>query len=78
MAAAEKICKHATRIDPAKPKIIRCALGLYGGEPHIGVCTDCPNYNGPCRGVGDMVHKVTTLTGVATVVKAVEKVMQKP
>jgi len=31
-------CKHATHI---KKNTYRCALGLYGGEPHISVCSQC-------------------------------------
>ena len=34
-------------------------------------CTACPHYDGPARGLGDVVHRVAEVTGVARVVKAV-------
>lgn len=34
-------------------------------------CAACPFYNGPARGLGDVVHAVARATGVAAVVKTV-------
>jgi hypothetical protein len=31
----------------------------------------CPHYDGPARGLGDIVHTVAQVTGVAAVVHAV-------
>jgi hypothetical protein len=36
----------------------RCRLGLYGGRPSPGVCAVCDRYEGPPRGLGDVVHSV--------------------
>jgi len=55
-----------------------CSLGLYGGRPSPGVCGMCEKYDGPARGAGDIVHRVTRATGIATVAKAVERVTGKP
>lgn len=35
-------------------------------------CRTCPHYDGPARGLGDVVHRVAEVTGVARVVKAVK------
>jgi hypothetical protein len=32
------------------------------------VCNQCAHYEGPARGAGDIVHAVTTATGIARVV----------
>jgi hypothetical protein len=34
-------------------------------------CAACPFYNGPARGLGDVMHAVARATGVAAVVHAV-------
>jgi hypothetical protein len=34
-------------------------------------CARCDKYKGPARGLGDVVHKVAQVTGVAAVVKRV-------
>lgn len=47
------------------------ALPVYGPRPSRGVCHVCPHYDGPPRGLGDVVHRVAEITGVASVVKAV-------
>ncbi len=44
------------------------ALKLYGARPSPGVCNQCKHYEGPVRGAGDVVHAVTTATGIARVV----------
>ena len=49
----------------------RLALPLYGPRPSKGVCNQCEHYDGPPRGLGDIVHTVAQVTGVAAVVKAV-------
>ena len=33
-------CSHAKPVT-GRPHTIRCALGLFGGRPHIGVCRHC-------------------------------------
>ena len=43
----------------------------FGTRPSTGVCGVCPHYDGPARGLGDVVHRVAEVTGVARVVKAV-------
>lgn len=40
-------------------------------RPSPGVCSVCPHYDGPARGLGDIVHTVAQVTGVAAVVNAV-------
>jgi hypothetical protein len=40
-------------------------------RPSPGVCSVCEHYNGPARGLGDVVHAVAAVTGVAAVVKTV-------
>lgn len=52
----EKECTHAL------------ALPLYGAFPSAGICNQCKHYEGPVRGAGDVVHAVTTATGIARVV----------
>ena len=42
----------------------RCNLGLYGGKPSPGVCFRCEHWDGPMRGAGDVVAKLTTSVGV--------------
>lgn len=48
-------------------------LGMHGGQPSPGVCLRCEGYDGPPRGMGDVVHVVTKFTGIAPVVKAITK-----
>ena len=48
-----------------------CTLGLYGGRPSAGVCSRCDKYDGPLRGLGDVVHTVLTYTGAGAVAKAI-------
>jgi Erv1 / Alr family len=33
-------CRYASKT--ARPSFIICSLGLYGGNPHISICADCP------------------------------------
>ena len=33
-------CSHAKPVT-GRPHTIRCALGLFGGRPHVGVCRHC-------------------------------------
>lgn len=56
-------CKHLDGQD--------CVLGLHGGRPSAGVCARCSSYEGPSRGLGDVVHKVAQVTGVSAVFKRV-------
>ena len=48
-----------------------CSLGLYGGRPSVGVCKKCDQYEGPARGAGDLVEKVTKRTGIKAIVDKV-------
>lgn len=48
------------------------ALPLYGDRPSPGVCRICQHYDGPARGLGDVVERAARVTGVKRVVKAVE------
>ncbi len=54
------------------------ALPLYGAHPSAGICRVCPYYDGPSRGLGDVIHKVTTRTGIARAVKIVSNATGKP
>ena len=40
-------------------------------RPSPGVCSVCEHYDGPARGLGDVVHAVARATGVVAVVHAV-------
>jgi hypothetical protein len=42
----------------------RCSLGLYGGKPSPGTCRQCDRYSGEMRGLGDLVERITTWTGI--------------
>ena len=55
-----------------------CSLGLYGGRPSPGVCAQCDRYDGPARGLGDVVHAVAKATGVAALARTVERVTGRP
>lgn len=44
---------------------------LSRAKATIEQCSGCPHYDGPARGLGDVVHRVAEVTGVARVVKAV-------
>lgn len=57
---------------------MECALGQYGGRPSPGVCQLCPKYDGPARGLGDVVDKITTAIGIKAVVKLASKITGKP
>lgn len=39
-------------------------MELYGGKPSFGICLRCPQYDGPARGVGDVVAKITKAVGI--------------
>lgn len=62
-------CNHAT--DHPSGKFVYCSLNLYGGKPSSAVCAQCPRYEGPSRGVGDTVKKITTALGIH---QAVQKI----
>jgi hypothetical protein len=42
------------------------------------ICAECPHYDGPSRGLGDLVHAVAKVTGVAAVARTVERVTGRP
>ena len=61
----------------------RCTLGKFGAAPSLGVCSVCPDYAGPARGLGDVVHtlarpvaRVLRLEGCAGCQKRREKLNQ--
>lgn len=37
----------------------------FNTRPSLGVCRICEHYEGPPRGAGDIIHAVTTTTGIA-------------
>jgi hypothetical protein len=45
-----------------------CRLGLYGGNPSAGVCAICEKYDGPARGLGDIVDSATTILRIKTLI----------
>lgn len=47
------------------------ASASFGSRPSPGVCSLCPHYSGPSRGLGDIVHSITTATGIAPAVHAI-------
>jgi hypothetical protein len=49
------------------------ALPLYGDRPSRGVCGVCAHYDGPARGLGDVVERAARVTGVRRIVKTVER-----
>jgi len=53
------------------------ALPLYGDRPSRGVCGVCAHYDGPARGLGDVVERAARVTGVQRVVKTVEQLTGK-
>lgn len=46
----------------------RCRLGLHGGVPSAGVCAVCQSYDGPLRGLGDVVDVATSLLRIKQIV----------
>lgn len=48
-----------------------CSLGLYGGRPSSGVCRQCSSYDGPPRGLGDVIDTGLKKTGVKKVVRKI-------
>lgn len=50
-----------------------CAINAHNG-PSFGVCMQCDKYEGPPRGRGDAIHKITTLTGIKAAVDTVSAV----
>jgi hypothetical protein len=40
----------------------------FGFVPSPGVCSVCPHYDGPVRGLGDVIHRVAEVTGVSKVI----------
>lgn len=47
------------------------ALPLYGARPSAGVCGVCEHYDGPARGLGDVIAMATAVTGIDRALKAV-------
>ena len=46
-------------------------LPVVGPHPSAGVCRHCDHYDGPARGLGDVVAIATAVTGIDRAVKAV-------
>lgn len=46
----------------------RCSLGLFGGNPPAGVCSTCTDYDGPSRGLGDVLWRMADAAGVHKIV----------
>jgi hypothetical protein len=49
----------------------QCLHARHKGETNDDRCAVCPGYMGANRGAGDVVHAITTATGIAAAVKAV-------
>jgi hypothetical protein len=47
------------------------ALPIYGARPSEGVCSQCEHYAGAPRGIGDIVHTLATVTGLAAIQRVV-------
>lgn len=43
----------------------------FNTRPSSGVCRICDQYDGPPRGAGDVIHAITTATGIAKAVDTV-------
>lgn len=41
-----------------------CGLGVWPGSVSPGVCARCDRYDGPARGVGDLVASATKAVGI--------------
>lgn len=50
-----------------------CGLRLFRGTPTDSECLGCDRYDGPSRGLGDDIARVTKATGIDRIVKAVVK-----
>ena len=53
-------CDHAATGQCVHP----IALPLYGARPSAGTCARCAHYEGPPRGLGDVVASVTHAVGI--------------
>jgi hypothetical protein len=47
----------------------KCSLGLFNSSPKKMECAGCMSYSGNIRGLGDIVAKVTEVTGIAALAK---------
>lgn len=68
-------CRHA--IDIGHRAAVRCALGLYGGQPHRSVCKVCSHRNRP-RGLGDLLAIIFARLGITRLVYFWQRVTGKP
>lgn len=55
----------------------RCTLGLVGGNPTQEDCDGCSKYDGPSRGLGDDVHRITSTTGIEKVAEYISNLTGK-
>lgn len=62
-------CRHHIQLRCTHPE----AVEAFGDDPSEGICRICTHYDGPARGLGDIVETVARVTGVASVVKTVTK-----
>ena len=46
-----------------------CALGLFDGQPTKNDCAECMEYDGPTRGLGDVVHGALDAFGIHALIK---------
>lgn len=54
------------------------AIAVLGDSPSAGACSLCERYDGPCRGLGDRIAAVASITGIAAVARTVERVTARP
>jgi hypothetical protein len=46
-------------MDSERAGLVICSLGIYHGSISPAVCGVCTDFNGPVRGIGDRIAKVT-------------------
>ena len=57
---------------------LACRHPQIGGDATPEKCAVCPRYAGRVRGLGDVVHAVTTATGIAAGARALERITGTP
>ena len=56
------VCKHA--ITTADPSIIKCSKNKFNGFENQNFCENCSDYEGPNRGIGDIISNITKKVGI--------------
>ena len=51
----------------------QCLKGLFNSNPTESDCSECDQYIGPSRGLGDRVHQVTTTVGLDKAARVFKK-----